>query len=232
MNKISGYQFNKILMKMFAPVLPKNNEKRQTDRQTIFQNTALIIILTLPLLFIGLIILLSLTSALLYIPQQAIAQTTTGDFQEYQNPTYGIKIEYPTNSDKEEHFFENFSLIIFNLPQENASDIFQENLAISIERNLPQNITTLHEFINLIDIQLNSTFGSFNTTGSRSSTTLASFPAFEREFSIDRLDLKFLQLFTMNNNQMYTITYGADSDKYPRYLPTIQRMIQSFEIIK
>ena len=43
---------------------------------------------------------------------------------------------------------------------------------------------------------------------------------------------KAMQVWTLKGDKAYLITYKAEPEKYSKYLPTIQKMIDSFEIIK
>ena len=48
----------------------------------------------------------------------------------------------------------------------------------------------------------------------------------------DLIAVKAMDIGTISNdNRVYIISYYAEPVKYCRYLPTIQRMIDSFEII-
>jgi hypothetical protein len=42
---------------------------------------------------------------------------------------------------------------------------------------------------------------------------------------------KAIEVWTMNGSKSYILSYHADSRGYVGYLPTIERMINSFEII-
>jgi hypothetical protein len=40
-----------------------------------------------------------------------------------------------------------------------------------------------------------------------------------------------MQVWTIKGDKAYHITYAADADRYPDYLPSVQKMIGSFEIV-
>jgi serine/threonine-protein kinase len=66
-----------------------------------------------------------------------------------------------------------------------------------------------------------------------SSTTLAGKPAHKVVFSAtdnNQVKRKALQLWTVVDNKAILITYKAQPDKYSSYLPTIEKMINSFQI--
>ena len=41
-----------------------------------------------------------------------------------------------------------------------------------------------------------------------------------------------MQIWTLKGNNAYLITYKAEPGKYSKYLPTVQKMIESFQIIR
>jgi eukaryotic-like serine/threonine-protein kinase len=67
------------------------------------------------------------------------------------------------------------------------------------------------------------------------STTFAGKPAHKIVFSaIDNKEVerKAMQVWTVIGNKAFLITYKAEPDKFSSYLPAIERMIDSFKIIK
>jgi serine/threonine-protein kinase len=67
------------------------------------------------------------------------------------------------------------------------------------------------------------------------STTIAGKPAHKIVFSaIDNKEVKrkAMQVWTVIGNKAILITYKAEPDKFSSYLPTIERMIDSFKVIE
>jgi hypothetical protein len=63
-------------------------------------------------------------------------------------------------------------------------------------------------------------------------TTLSGFPAWSEvlyDYESGRND-KMLVTLTLTNNQVYELDYSVQPGEYDRYLPTIQRMLDSFRI--
>ncbi len=44
------------------------------------------------------------------------------------------------------------------------------------------------------------------------------------------IKLTYLQVWTIKNNQVYVITYAAETDDYQKFVDTAEKMINSFEI--
>jgi hypothetical protein len=82
----------------------------------------------------------------------------------------------------------------------------------------------------------------FNLIASKNSENFHGSPAKEKIFPAKQAvldknlkpvasDLKMTQLDTLKNNKAYVITYAAETSNYDRNLPTVQKMIDSFQIM-
>lgn len=79
--------------------------------------------------------------------------------------------------------------------------------------------------------ELNQLGKYFTVRGSNASTITPSHnPAHTVLYGTE--DFKGLKTWTIKDNNIYLITYAAKTEKYPIYLPTIQKMVNSFDIIK
>ena len=66
-------------------------------------------------------------------------------------------------------------------------------------------------------------------------TTIAGKPAHKIVFSAidnEEVERKAMQVWTAIGNKAVLITYKADPDRFSSYLPTIERMIDSFKVIE
>jgi len=65
------------------------------------------------------------------------------------------------------------------------------------------------------------------------STSLAGLPAHDLVYTATQTghDLKFMQIFTIKESKDFVITFGTLSTAFSNYLPTIQKMINSFEFV-
>jgi hypothetical protein len=167
-------------------------------------------------------------------------------FLNYDNPFWGIKIQYPSDWLVALHFISGVFITQFISPIQNSTEKFPATVSISIQ-SPPKNITTLNQYTNVAYKLLkliSKTVGiGFNITESNNSTTLGgTIPAFERVFTVQQhfldknlkiipLDFKIIKLYGINANKVYMITFTAESSKYDSYLPVAQKMIDSFKII-
>ncbi|MFN6502123.1 MAG: protein kinase domain-containing protein [Nostoc sp. DedQUE01] len=155
-------------------------------------------------------------------------QTPRQKFLMYQNYIYGIKIEYPENwKIQVTPNLITQELVTFLSPKETEKDNFQELLTINVE----DFSGTLEESKDLFIKEVKATLSDANIVNT-SETTLANKRANQLIFfgKDGKKSLKNLQIWTLKGNQAYVITYSAAIDDYERFLPTAEKMIESFEI--
>jgi hypothetical protein len=173
--------------------------------------------------------------------QQALAQTNDDNstFKLYEKPTFGIRVQYPSDWEKVEpgeiSDESSFNIIVgFVSPKESVSDT-SPPAALSIGiHNLSSSSsyqnTTLDQYtdvhVNAIRREQESLIESTTTTLSASNNnTLA-----HKVVYVNSQGQEVMQVWTIKENKAYHITYAADVARYPDYLPLAQKIIDSFEI--
>jgi len=192
--------------------------------------------------FLAAMIVLSLFAAVLlgFTLQIATAQqnstsiTSTNNnstnFLTYSNSTYGIKIQYPPNWIKQESQNQSSNDIVkFSSPAATSP----ASLNIIGGKPAPQ-IIPLQVYINASIYVLRHSFDNFNLIDSNS-TNLAGFPAQKIVYTAilpsSGIELKFMQILTIKDSKSFVITFGTLPTDFSTYLPTIQKMIDSFAFI-
>jgi hypothetical protein len=173
-------------------------------------------------------LLLSSTYMTSYHATEAAAQTPTKNFSMYDNSTSGIKIQYPSDW----HIISsNDSLVRFITPAENDSDTYLEGLSISKPVTLCGN-TSLTDAMNRIAVnhvksgaELNETKPIVLKNGNSAYKLIYTF--INPQFGM----LKGQDILTINDNKLYAIQYTAQSLEYYNYLPIVQEMIDSLQIL-
>ena len=204
-----------------------------------------------------LLLVLLLFSSLLYCTiQHSLAQSDTNDsdskntdqgvavknknstFLTYQNPDFHIKMRYPSNWTKQEDNLAKHTIVGFSLIHQDIYDFTNTTLAELDLRvyNAPENET----FTNLNIDQVNH-IGKANTTNQviighykNATTTLAGLPALKIiNYYFGDVGQKNMQVWTFipSKHLLVELVYIADPSKYYLFLPTIQRMIDSVEIV-
>jgi hypothetical protein len=168
-----------------------------------------------------------MSTLLLYPNSQTLAQE---QFLTYENTELGISIQYPSNWEKSVHL-DNF--VTFTAPPETDTRIYPAALGLKVQELSSQNIP-LQEITKVQMSELKRSNPDVKVLES-TSTTFAGKPAHKIVFSaIDNKEVerKAIQVWTVIGNKAFLITYKAEPDKFSSYLPTIERMIDSFKIIK
>jgi serine/threonine-protein kinase len=176
------------------------------------------------------------TSASSQYKQIVIAVSTTipssgaSGYITYENPTYNIKMQYPSYLTKQEE--SSGDVVFFLSPQNTTTDAFPANLNILVQ-NISSQPMSLDEFTNQSIIQIGEMVPDYAISDSRKAT-LAKEDAYLLSYTGTQglLKLKWMSVYTIKNDTLYLITYTAGADKFLNYLPTVNKMLDSFEIMK
>ena len=147
-------------------------------------------------------------------------------FLTYENPAYGIKIQYPSYWQRVD-LGRNF-IVSFFPPSKNDSGLL-ENLVVGVSR-LSSHSVSLNDFaaarINLYKSQ----YTDFVLTDTSQGTTSTGSPIYKIEYthSNGRLAIKTMEVWAIKGTTAFMILYNADTSEYPILAPTIQKMVDSF----
>ena len=149
----------------------------------------------------------------------------------YNNPLYGINIQYPSSWKVEEGdnflFGSHVSNVATFIPPGGASGprSYHTYVAISIESN---NSSSLADYLKYT---LNQYAGlpAFNMTESNTNAILAGNPAYLLGYSYlsSGLPTKVIEVGTLIGDKAYFISYATDPQTYSSYLPAVYTMIKS-----
>ena len=164
------------------------------------------------------IILLSLISVKSI--ETTIAQTGQADFATYENPEFGIRVQYPSDWGRLDLSFLGTSADIDFYPLDDTSGT--KDVRIQVKALPIQNMSLEQYTITQID-SIEGEILESNVT------TLGNLPAHEIVFT--NIGLKTMQVWTLKDDKVYSITYVAEEDEYENDLQIAQRIIESFGII-
>jgi hypothetical protein len=161
-------------------------------------------------------------------PSETPAAPPAAGLPTYDSPDYGIRIKYPADWTKQEQVMG--MVVAFLAPRESGSDVFQENVNIIVQ-DLSDQPMTLAEYTELSIAQIEQFITDASILDS-SAVTLAGIPGHKVVLTgrQGQYDLKWMQVWTVQNNKAYVISYTAEISKYSTFLGTAQEMIDSFEI--
>jgi hypothetical protein len=153
----------------------------------------------------------------------------------YENSSYGVSIQYPTNWTYGHYDFNPYDtfvyVVTFEAPFENGSDEYAERVDIGIDvTGQPGN---LQEYLDYV-IDSYGVKSDFHVYASNINSSLAGYPAYMLDFrNLDNttyIKHRTLEIGTIIGDVVYYITYEAQLSKYNDYLPTVQKMIKSFQV--
>lgn len=157
---------------------------------------------------------------------------TQRDWLTYENPDYGISIEYPANWIKQESDLPRASPVAFATSEPNILVIPNATLAVFVYTPKPE-VSSLEEYVSIVETQNAEKVQSGDQRMVNTSyTTLSGFPAWSEVFYNYETgrNIKTLITLTLTNNQVYELDYRAQPGEYDRFMPTVQRMLDSFHI--
>jgi serine/threonine-protein kinase len=176
-------------------------------------------------LFVELLIAAVLTTVIIFLFHIITPKEV---FFNYENHNYGIKIKYPQSWE-----IQNINnpitgeVVTFWSPKQYNMNRLQEKLTISVENFSG----TLDEFreSSIKDIKNHMIDAKIvNTNSTLLSHKFANQLVFTGKDGKSRI--KNLQVFTLEDDKAYVITYTATIDNYDDFLQTAENMIKSFEI--
>jgi eukaryotic-like serine/threonine-protein kinase len=148
----------------------------------------------------------------------------------YENYSLGFRVDYPQDWSKQNRDDFLATGAVFFSPLENDADRFKEQISVLVE-NLPQDIplseytkVSLSEIKQLSDPNIGE--AQVVAMGANEGRQII-YQGEENGISVQRM-----QTWSVKGNRAYVITYTALPESFNDYLPTVEKMIQSFETIK
>jgi hypothetical protein len=147
------------------------------------------------------------------------------EFLTYDDLITGFSIKYPPDWERAQHIDKS---ITFIAPKESNSDTFPAGLGI-IFKEVASNMSLSY----ISQTQLNTLknlYPDINILES-SDITFAGHPAHKIIFTATDSTLhlrKAMQIWFKDDTNKYLILYKADVEKFPQYLPTIEKMLNTF----
>jgi eukaryotic-like serine/threonine-protein kinase len=161
----------------------------------------------------------------------SVGTTSNSDFLIYENSTFGIKIQYPSD------WLKNTTDqgVTFVLPAERNSSN-PENFLAKLDAATIAQVPASASLKELADGVLNGYRKSLPNfqLESYGNTTAGGNPAVKIVYMFTGYkdgNLKATDIATIKNSRLYIIQYYVQS-KYQNYMPMLQKMVESFTIIK
>jgi hypothetical protein len=200
--------------------------------------------ITLPILTISIAFLIYCMCPLiaelgtLNVSAQETSSNKNSNFRTFENIAFGLRMLYPSDwsvTEVKSTLSPNAStsaVAFFKAPRESPSDVYQENVIVNMKGPSPDDLTlrdytenSLNAFRNMPNIRLLQSFPN----------TLAGLPAHMVVYSenSEGIVIEKMQIWTIvDNDTAYVVTVGAEQTQFWRYLPTVEKMINSIQINK
>ncbi|MDP9016028.1 MAG: hypothetical protein M3M87_04650, partial [Thermoproteota archaeon] len=172
------------------------------------------------------------TTSTIQEEQQQQQQPQEAEWRQYENATYGVRMLYPSDwiqtgspAGDDNRFV---TVSNFYSPEETDwafAAIAIDNMPTNLESSLNDTINGYSQEPSFRDFQVLST--------SMNNFTLAGMPAYTLEATYTDTEFGPQQLLVVEaiiDNKGYAIQYVASPQTYQQYFPTVERMIESFEI--
>lgn len=155
-------------------------------------------------------------------------------FIPYYDQETDLTIIYPNNWDVEENdTATNQEKIKFLSPLSNQSDLFREQVTVKIEQ-LNDPLKSLNEYGELVINNISSESNIINLTKVQP-TTIANREGRQVTYTNNNYkghQVKVREYWILQQNSVYVITYIAEVAVFEETLPTVEKMIDSLEIIQ
>jgi hypothetical protein len=153
-----------------------------------------------------------------------IPSTLQQSFLTYKDHTLGVSVQYPSDwriherSDDKLNFIKQEGFVTADL---NVEDLEQTD-------------TTLSKYANTKINELQEQRPGFQLVGFEPTTVSNNMPAQKVVYTFEREEdgkiNKVMRIWSINEGKLYTLAYIAESSQYDRYLPSFQKMVDSFNL--
>jgi eukaryotic-like serine/threonine-protein kinase len=187
------------------------------------------------------------TNTIIHQQRQAFAQASENNknnysFRTYENPAYGIQIQYPSTwiiyagdvfSDSDDDDDAAIDIVSFLGPVKSDTEAYAPSVYISIDNPPPDLNLNLTEYLARITNDYDARLKDFKVIESNTNSSIfVSKPAYKLVFTDeeDEIHYKTMEIGTIIGGKVYLLSYAAQEEQYSDHLPTVQKMIDSFKI--
>lgn len=217
------------------------------------------LVFTWLLLWSYLFMVLSLGRVYAQTELESVSSNNYNTFSLYKNAQNSFDIQYPSNWQKIE-FTQGIerggrnTVVNFLSPSAGIADKFREYLIVEVDdlrpeqgfaMSSPSSSSSLTEYVNHQISDYKKLYQGFQLTESPTSSLLNktdhnsySSPndysqSYEIVYTYDDTiagKIKITELYLLKNNKIYVLSFHSEASNYSKYLPTIQKIVDSFHI--
>ena len=212
------------------------------------------LVLTLLLLSSCLFMSLSLGHVYAQTEIASVSSNNYNTFSLYKNAQYNFDMQYPSNWQKIE-FTQGIerggrnTVVNFLSPSEGNADKFREYFIVEVgdlrpEQGFaissPSSSSLLTEYVNHQFSNYKKLYQGFqltesllNKTDNNSSSPNDASASYKIVYTYDDTTagkIKIMELYLLKNNKIYSLSFHSEASNYSKYLPTIQKIVDSVHI--
>ncbi len=163
----------------------------------------------------------------------AIAQPGPTNLLTYANSTYGIKFQYPSNWDKVQNGTKQDTetdIVTLYPPASNSN----ASIDVSVDDISDEKGMSVAQYSSEGLSDLKQSLKDFKVIESTTNNVLATLPAYKLVYTSQdgNTVLKDMEIGAIKGDKAYIITYEGGVGEYDKYLPMVQKMINSFQVTK
>ena len=157
----------------------------------------------------------------------------------YENNAHGIKILYPAGWQKTEQLSANRFWVNFISPfNSNNASAFPATVSVSVEvlnQNISNDATT--QYVTGVLASVKRSLPDFQIIESSPKSSIAGNSAYKIVYTFLSQDpavqahFQSMNIWTVKDKKAYSVSYTELKPLYATYLPTVQKMIDSLEIV-
>ena len=219
----------------------EKSRRNSGDHEAILAFVGIFILIMAPALGAN-IIILSHQSILFHLSPIGTANAQTSNIGSstlllpYQNQTYGISIQYPFDWNKEDGGqtkagnLSAFTVAFYSPPPLRSAflKVIELNSTQPVNATIPQLLT---EAIKR-DMNISRGFQVIQASTNGSLAGKSAYILVSTAEIINNIRYQTMEVGTLSGNSKYTIVFEALASNYFTYLPTAQKMIDSFKLLK
>ena len=157
----------------------------------------------------------------------------------YENNAHGIKILYPAGWQKTEQLSANRFWVNFMSPfNSNNASAFPATVSVSVEvlnQNISNDATT--QYVTAVLTSAKRSLPDFQIIESNPKSSISGNSAYKIVYTFLSQDpavqahFQSMNIWTVKDKKAYSVSYTELKPLYATYLPTVQKMIDSLEIV-
>lgn len=171
-------------------------------------------------------------SVIIFVGLNKNSEENLVEYTNYINSDYQFSLDYPqTWSERQIDDPITGEVVVFTSPKETEADLFAEKVYLAVEY-LSSEPTNLERYSQTVLNRLNQTENGKRKLYQDFKTTIDNSPARTVIYSRQQgsLQLQQMESFMIKNNQVYIAIYIAEKEKFAEFYPTVEKMIDSWEI--